>query len=437
MATRQSRGRRGNNEGTIFEDKARNRWKAGVTLSDGSRRWVTGKTREAVAQKLAVLLGQSATGAPIPKAGTVGDQIRHWRDYTLPAKHLAPATVENYRWSLEIVETHLGAKRLATLTPEQVEKFLRDRVAEGYTANSVRLMRTTLGQVLKEAERRGHVQRNVGGAQSDYRATRRRRPSGAHSPPRKPPGWSPPSTGDSLEAFFVLALTTGARRGELLGLSWDDVDLKAGTMTMRHGAPQGAKGWLRGRPDQEQRQRPHGAPRRQRHRRAAPATARSPCVTSVSTTSCSPRSTGAHLDPSRLRRRWDAICTEAGLEGVVLHELRHTAGSVAVDAGVALTEVADQLGHADVSMLATVYRHRTRPVVEGVAGVMENFVAAEKPKRKRAQGMNPPRDVRWLDFAEAVALLGVGARTLERLVAEGRLPRTGCARAATRYFRPD
>lgn len=35
--------------------------------------------------------------------------------------------------------------------------------------------------------------------------------------------------------------------------------------------------------------------------------------------------------------------------------------------------------------------------------------------------MNPPRDVRWLDFAEAVALLGVSARTLERLVSDGRL----------------
>jgi integrase len=76
------------------------------------------------------------------------------------------------------------------------------------------------------------------------------------------------------------------------------------------------------------------------------------------------------------------LCKVAGIEGRVPHELRHTAGSVAVDAGVPLTEVADQLGHADVNMLARTYRHRTRPVVEGVAGVMDAFVSPRKRTRK-------------------------------------------------------
>ena len=91
---------------------------------------------------------------------------------------------------------------------------------------------------------------------------------------------------------------------------------------------------------------------------------------------------GTHLDPNTIRHRWDALCNTAGIEGRVPHELRHTVGSMAVDAGVALTTVADQLGHADVDMLARTYRHQTRPVVEGVADVMEDFITPPRSGRR-------------------------------------------------------
>ena len=81
----------------------------------------------------------------------------------------------------------------------------------------------------------------------------------------------------------------------------------------------------------------------------------------------------------------------AGLDGLVLHELRHTAGSHAVDAGLALVEVADQLGHANVEMLARTNRHRTRPVVEGMAGIMEQVITpATTTPRGRPVGLFPP-----------------------------------------------
>jgi integrase len=375
------RTRRGNNEGTIFEEKSRKRWKAGVTLPDGTRRWVTGRTREAVAEKLSHLLGQVSAGAPLPPAGmTLSVVLAHWRDYTLPAKRRAPATVEQYHWALAIIDDALGKKRLATLTPEQVEHFLGARAAEGYSRNSVRILRTVFSQVLGEAERRGHVARNV--------AKLAHLPADA-TPAAQRRSLSPEEAarliraidGDPLEAFFVLALTTGARRGELLGLSWDDVDLRAGTMTVRHALRKAGSGGYEVGPTKNPasvrtvRLGPSAVAALRRHRKAA--------VRHVGTEDLVfTTSTGAHLDPSRLRRRWESICEQAALEDVVLHELRHTAGSVAVDAGVNLSEVADQLGHANVNMLATTYRHRTRPVVEGVADVMDAFVTGP-PKRTR------------------------------------------------------
>ena len=75
---------------------------------------------------------------------------------------------------------------------------------------------------------------------------------------------------------------------------------------------------------------------------------------------------GTHLDPNTIRHRWNALCKTAGIEGRVPHELRHTVGSMLVDAGVSLTTAADQLGHADSDMLVRIYRHKIGDVVEGV-----------------------------------------------------------------------
>ena len=374
--------RQANGAGSVFRNRKSGAWRAMVTLPDGTRRSVSAPTQGEAIAKRNELLGHGATGTPVPKGTAIlAGQLEHWKDYTLPAKHLAPATVEQYRWALRILDEYLGKAKLAKLTPELVERFLAARADEGLSRNSVRILRTVLSMVLAEAERRGHVVRNA--------ARLAHLPADATPPAERRSLTSEEAArllaeiaGDPLEAFFVLALTTGARRGELLGLSWRDVDLDVGTVTIRQALRRGPEGgYVVGPPKNSASIRTvrlgtAAIAALKRHRKGA--------VRHVGTEDLVfTTATGTHLDPSRLRRRWNDICARAELDDVVLHELRHTAGSQAVDAGVALTTVADQLGHADVNMLARVYRHRTRPVVEDVAAVMDAFVAPGSAKRRR------------------------------------------------------
>jgi site-specific recombinase XerD len=77
-----------------------------------------------------------------------------------------------------------------------------------------------------------------------------------------------------------------------------------------------------------------------------------------------PNEIGRPIDPSNLRREIAGLCEGAGIEpSISPNELRHSAASLLVNAGVPLEEVADFLGHANVRMLAQTYRHRVKRVV--------------------------------------------------------------------------
>jgi integrase len=385
MAKRKA-ARRGNGEGSIYYEAARDRYRAAVSLPDGSRRTVVAKTRDGVKDRMAVMLGQAVTGTlPASTTVTLRDQIEHWRDYVLPAKRLAPATDEQYRWALGVAEAGLGRSKLATLSVEAIERFLTRLARDGYTRNSVRLVRNALTQVLGESERRGHVTRNV--------ARLAHLPAEAALPePRR--ALEPAecakllrgSVGTTLGALVSLALATGARRGELLALSWRDVDLDAGTVRFRAGlrrAPQGGYEVGPMKTAASVRTVVVGTAARkalrdhQRRQKAEQLASTRWADSGLVFTN----SVGGPLDPGRLRRAFEKLCAEVGVSAT-FHELRHTVASHAVADDVPLATVADQLGHASIDMLARTYRHKVVPVID-VSASTERLVAP--PRRRSAR----------------------------------------------------
>jgi integrase len=378
-----------NHAGSIFRRKDRDCWCVKVTLPDGSSTRRNAKTEKEAVDIRNELLGNVAQGVPVGSTATVAQQLENWREHVLPAKRLAPATQSQYEWAVAVLTKGLGRVKLRNLSPEHVERFLAQCVKDGYKRNSVRIVRTVLGLVLGEAERRGHVARNVARLAhlpADAAPVAQRRALSEAECARLLSA----ARDDRLEALWVLALMTGARQGELLALSWDDLDLDEGTMTITKGVRRASttgSRWEIGPTKTADSVRPvrltptavralkrHKTAQKRERLAAKP---RWPESDLVFTTTA-----GTLIDRNNLRRQWDALTTAADLEGTVLHELRHTFTSHAVDAGVPLTDIADQLGHSNVEMLARTYRHMTRPVVEGPAEVMERLV---RPTRKRGR----------------------------------------------------
>src|SRR5919112_24813 len=134
-----------------------------------------------------------------------------------------------------MVEPHivpaLGRLKLKDLSPAHVRRFYREKLDSGLSSATVCKMHSVLRKALKQAVMDGLIPRN---------------PTDTVRPPKiehkeiSPLDGKQTQTllkavsGDRLEALYVLAVHTGMREGELLGLKWEDVDLERGVLRLRH-----------------------------------------------------------------------------------------------------------------------------------------------------------------------------------------------------------
>ena len=233
MPRKRSR-RRGKGEGSIFEfERKINRkdgstyiykgWQGEVLLGyhdDGKRKRKTvyGKTQGEVIKKIAEVRGEVADGTYAETDLTLKSYLERWLKEK--ERQVRPRTVEFYR---DLVRRHiipnLGRVRLANLTPLQVQTLVGD-VADTASINAANQVRTTLFTAMKQAVRWQLVTRYPVEAVEKLK----------HSP-RDMVIWTPEQAAQFLAvarehrlyAAFYLALSTGLRRGEVLGVRWQDL----------------------------------------------------------------------------------------------------------------------------------------------------------------------------------------------------------------------
>jgi len=223
---------RANGEGSIYR-RADGRWTAAcyVLRPDGTRvrRAVYGKTRKDAADQLAVLIAKTKAGLPLAvESWTLERFAEHWLTH-VAGPRLRPSTLSSYRETLRLhVLPTLGRMNLRALTPTHVRTLLANKAAYGLGARSVQIIHSTLRTMLSEAMREELIERNV--------ATVVRPPSVERVEVQP---WSTEeasrflaaSADHRLYALFAVGVALGLRKGELLALRWDDVDLDGGVLT--------------------------------------------------------------------------------------------------------------------------------------------------------------------------------------------------------------
>jgi integrase len=327
-----------------------------------------------------------------PTKTTVAEWVAEW----LPSirADVKRSTWESYRGNLEthvvpriggVPLQRLGRTHLASLYADLLEDG-RVRGPGGLSPTSVRYVHVVLKRCLRDAVRGGLVARNPaelidapkGGAKrSGFRVWDAEQAARFLRHVRD----------DRLAGLWTLAVGTGMRRGELLGLRWSDVDLEAGRLSVLQSLV------VRGRyADVDLEDPKRGASirtirldedvvaalRRHRIRQAEERLAWGPAW--VDTGLVFGREDGTRLHPSSVSKRFLRLSADGEVPRIRFHDLRHTHATLLLLGGVPAKVVSERLGHANIAITLDTYSHVLPRMDEAAAatfGAMLRDAAAE------------------------------------------------------------
>ena len=370
-------GRRGNGEGSITRRKDglyMGRYTV-QTPTGKKRKALYGKTRQEVAEKLTRAMADRDGGLVFDADNMkVGEYLERWLvDSVLDT--VRPTTYERYEQIVRIhIRPALGAMKLKNLAPVHVRGLYREKLEAGLSARTVQYIHVTLHKALKQAVQDGLIPRNTTEAVKPPQVRREEiRPLSAE----QVKVLLETACGDRLEALFVLAIHTGLRQGELLGLKWEDVDLEDGTLRVRRTLAT-AKGGPR-----------LMAPKTKSSRRSVKLTQgamdalRSHLKGQLQEIDMAgslwqenglvfASEIGEFLDRRYLTsRRFKALLKRAQLLEIRFHDLRHTCATLLLSSNVNPKIVSEMLGHATIAITLDTYSHVLPNMRDQAAAAME------------------------------------------------------------------
>lgn len=347
------------------------------------RKSVYGQTQKAARQKLAQAVAAVDRGEYVePQKMTVGAWLDTWRkDYLVDLK---PYTVSNYDAAIrKHIRPALGAVKLERLSPHMIQGFYNSLAVErdgkpALSANTIRHIHAVLRNALQQAVKIGYIKQNPAEACV--------LPKIQHTEimPLDEDGISAflqAIKGERFEALFTVALFTGMRRGELLGLMWDCVDLEAGTICIDKQLQQGKKNdrfYTFTTPKSGKARTITAAPwvvdfLKQHRRKQLEMRLKAGAAWEDSGLVFTDE-LGHHLAFPTVYAKFKEIAASIGRPEIRLHDLRHSYAVASIRAGDDIKTVQGNLGHASAAFTLDIYGHVTDRMKQDSAARMDGFI---------------------------------------------------------------
>lgn len=378
--------RRTSGSGSIYQRKD-GRWVGELTLGwertpEGRKRRRSrafyGKTAKEVEAQLHKARRERDAGARnmAPDRLTLGRYLNDWLATVRP--EIRPNSYGAYSYACGLVTAELGDIPLQKLESAQVQAFITALSAR-YGHATVRDARAILSRALRRAVVLGLLSRDVASAAIVRVPTAPMQTIQPYTESQVQ-AFLRAAQGTPLYALWAIGFTLGLRKGEMLALRWEHIDLERGTLAVRGtlGRQSGVKKLEVADPKTRSSRRTIKLPptligilqQHARDRKAAQLRARTWHDTGYVFTT----RTGTPMDPKNLMLAFRRVISETGLPLIRLHDMRHTAATIMLSKGVDIVTVAHILGHSSPTITLRVYGHVLDTMRDSAASVIEELL---------------------------------------------------------------
>ena len=358
--------KRGNGEGYIRQ-RPDGRWEVQVVVGTKPnrkphRKSLYGRTKAEVTKKLRALRKKLDDGLAIEtKSMTLGQLTERWLEHKRGRGDIGEGTYHQYRNGLSKFRP-LFNQKLEKLTAYQVDQIYTQLQSDGLSPRTIEIAHNALNGALSQAVKWEVLSRNVleqvtkpkqVKAEVNYWDTGEVITFLAYTRPHR------------LHALFHLALATGMRRGELIGLRWSDLDVANNRLSVRQNivAVQG-KAIVKQPKTEASRRTVHiqaqDMAALEAHRQAQLAERDKLGPAWQDHDLVFPSEVGTPLSPRNLSRLFTSLQKQAGVKRIKFHELRHTHVSLLIKNGVPAKVVSQRIGHTNAGFTQSVYQHLNR-----------------------------------------------------------------------------
>jgi integrase len=359
MAKRREKG-----DGSIYQRASDNMYVAYARVPDtNKKKYVYAKTRTEIVKKLKELQKNIDQGTQIDaKSETVQEYLLYWLE--VHSAKIKEATTISYRTHIQTCFPHIGNIKLTKLGGSHLQKMYTILLKDHKTS-TIRVLHSILIRAFKDAMRWKHLARN---------------PSLEVDAPRNNATETRPilngeqaitllqaAQGTTIECFLVMALTTGMRRGEMLALRWDDIDMEVKILSIQRTASYiktrtGRYGYIETSPKTKTSKRSVvltqfliSALKAQKRKQNEARLQAGSNWENKDLVFCTPL--GEHFPVGQLTTHFKKLLQENNLPQLHIHDLRHSTSTLLAKMGVPAKVIQEILGHSSIVITQNLYGH--------------------------------------------------------------------------------
>jgi len=351
--------------------KRRERYVIDFYDNQGKRRWKTlpkGTTKAKAKEAMREIEDQLAKGIYLPdkRTPTFAEVAKDWLEYKKP--NLRDSTWSVYEGHTRNHFQDLDPLKINRITTAKIEKFITDRQVQGMNILTLRKILVSLGQIMAYAVRHKYIDHNpVRDAEKPRGQGGEKKEKIRILSPSEIIAFLDSVKNPKYRTLFMLAIMSGARQGELLGLKWTDIDWFNNQLHIQRTFNN--QKWYKPKSATSYRKIDTGPAMMtelKKWRIACP---------KRDLDLIFPNEAGNPLNHNNMvKRHFEPALKAAGIERIRFHDLRHSYASLLIEQGENVKYIQSQLGHSSPTVTLNVYAHLMKPVNQEAACRLENMI---------------------------------------------------------------